>query len=158
MAVPVIRQLKMWAKPRPGQNVIIDVSPGTSCPVVSALRGSDFLLLVTEPTPFGLHDLKLAVQIGRELNIPMGVVINRDDGSASAIDDYCRSMDLPVMLRIPFMRSIAEGIAQGRALLEIDPAYRQSFHKLFVDIKTIVENKRDAATKGVLDVAVLQNF
>ncbi|MEW5719448.1 MAG: ATP-binding protein, partial [Chloroflexota bacterium] len=69
MAVPVIRQLKKWIAPQPNQSVILDAPPGTSCPVVESVRGADFLLLVTEPTPFGLHDLKLAAQIARELNI-----------------------------------------------------------------------------------------
>ncbi len=80
MAVPVIRQLKKWAIPLPGQVVIRDAPPGTSCPVVETVRGSDFLLLVTEPTPFGLHD--------GELGIPAGVMINRENGSYPALDEF----------------------------------------------------------------------
>ncbi len=79
MAVPVIRQLKKWAIPQPGQLVIRDAPPGTSCPVVETVRGSDYLLLVTEPTPFGLHDLHLAVQVAKELGIPAGVIVNREN-------------------------------------------------------------------------------
>jgi MinD superfamily P-loop ATPase len=109
MATPVIRQLKQWARPQPEQIVIIDVSPGTSCPVVESVRGADFLLLVTEPTPFGLHDLRLAVQVGRELNIPMGVVINRDGIGDWGIDEFCEMEGLPILMRIPFEHAVAEG-------------------------------------------------
>jgi MinD superfamily P-loop ATPase len=131
MATPIIRQLKQWARPQPNQDVIVDVSPGTSCPVVEAVRGADFLLLVTEPTPFGLHDLRLAVQVGRELNLPMGVVINRDGIGDREIDEFCEMEGLPILMRIPFERAIAEGIAQGRSLIEIDPEYHYQFRELY---------------------------
>jgi len=126
MAVHVIRQLKKWVASKPGQVVIVDTSPGSSCPVVEALRGADFVLLVTEPTPFGLHDLKLAVQVTREMNIPTGVVINRVQEDPSdliylAVDNYCTQQGLPVLMRIPFERKIAEGIAHGKTLVEICP-------------------------------------
>jgi MinD superfamily P-loop ATPase len=106
MATPVIRQLKQWASPQPGQIVIADASPGTSCPVVESVRGADFLLLVTEPTPFGLHDLRLAVQVGRELNLPMGVVINRDGIGDRGVDEFCELEGLPILMRIPFARRL----------------------------------------------------
>jgi MinD superfamily P-loop ATPase len=144
MAVPVIRQLKSWANPKPGQVVIVDASPGTSCPVVEALRGADFLLLVTEPTPFGLHDLKLAVEVARELQIPAGVVLNRcggdsPDGRYSAIvEAYCQEQGLPILLRIPFEREIAEGIAQGKTLVEIHPETIPLFRRLFIRIVSAV--------------------
>ncbi len=140
MAVPIIRQLKRWAKPKVGQVIIVDASPGTSCPVVEAVRGADFLLLVTEPTPFGLHDLKLAVQVARQLKIPAGVVINRDHSSPShdpkftAIDDFCANEGLPILLRIPFERRIAEGIAQGKTLVEIRPELIPLFKRLFFQV------------------------
>jgi MinD superfamily P-loop ATPase len=123
MAGPVIRQLKRWASPADGQIVILDAPPGTACPVVESIRGSDFLLLVTEPTPFGLHDLKLALQVGRELDTPLGVVINRDGVGDSNVEQFCRREDLPVLLRIPFERAVAEGTARGQTLLEIRPEY-----------------------------------
>lgn len=121
MAVPVIRQLKLWASPGDGQSVILDAPPGTACPVVESIRGSDFLLLVTEPTPFGLHDLKLAVQVGHELALPIGVVINRDGIGDADVGQYCRNEGLPILLRVPFARAIAEGTARGQTLLEIRP-------------------------------------
>jgi MinD superfamily P-loop ATPase len=145
MAVPVIRQLKSWAKPAPGQIVIVDASPGTSCPVVEAVRGTDFLLLVTEPTPFGLHDLKLAVQVAGELKIQAGVVINRcdtngDEGYAANIKAFCCEQDLPVLLLIPFERTIAEGIAQGKTLVDIHPETLISFRQLFLQIGSLVSS------------------
>jgi MinD superfamily P-loop ATPase len=134
MATPIIRQLKRWAAPKRDQIVILDVSPGTSCPVVESVRGADFLLLVTEPTPFGLHDLKLAAQVGRELNLSMGVVVNRDGIGDGGVDDFCETAGLPILMRIPFDRAIAEGIAQGQTLVEIRPEYSALFQKMFLQI------------------------
>jgi MinD superfamily P-loop ATPase len=145
MAVPVIRQLKQWAIPKPGQVVIVDASPGTSCPVVEAVRAADFLLLVTEPTPFGLHDLKLAVEVARELQIPAGVVLNRCEGNSpdgrygTTVEAYCREQSLPILLRIPFEREIAEGIAQGKTLVEIHPETIPLFRQLFMQIISEVQ-------------------
>jgi MinD superfamily P-loop ATPase len=144
MAVPIIRQLKRWATPEASQTVIVDASPGTSCPVVEAVRGADFLLLVTEPTPFGLHDLKLAVQMTRELNIPIGVVINRDQNGSPldriyrAVDDFCAEEDLPILLRVPFERRIAEGIARGKNLVEIRPEMLPLFLRMLDQIVSIL--------------------
>ncbi len=137
MAVPIIRQLKQWATPGPSQVVIVDASPGTSCPVVESVRGADFLLLVTEPTPFGLHDLRLAVQVGRELNLPMGVAINRDGIGDQGVDEFCAAEELPILLRIPYERAIAEGVAQGQMLVEIHPEYIESLRKMFERIVEI---------------------
>jgi MinD superfamily P-loop ATPase len=134
MAVPVIRQLKRWANPEPSQVVIVDASPGTSCPVVEAVRGADFLVLVTEPTPFGLHDLKLAVEVGRELKIPIGVVINRDGIGDAGVEAFCKAEGLPILLRIPFDESFAEGIARGKTLVEIRPVTISLFDQLFTYI------------------------
>jgi MinD superfamily P-loop ATPase len=142
MAVPVIRQLKAWAVPQPGQHVIIDCPPGTSCPVVASIRGSDFLLLVTEPTPFGLHDLRLAVQVARELSISVGVVINRDGSGNAGVDEFCAVEGLPVLMRIPFERTIAEGIAQGKTLVDIQPEYQGQFQRLFSEITASAEEAR----------------
>jgi MinD superfamily P-loop ATPase len=135
MAVPVIRQLKKWVESRPGQIVILDAPPGTSCPVVETIRGADFLLLITEPTPFGLHDLKLAAEVGRELGIPAGVILNRDrDVVYRPMEEYCQSMGLPILMRIPFERAIAESIACGRNLVEICPEYLKVFTQLIVHL------------------------
>jgi MinD superfamily P-loop ATPase len=147
MAVPVIRQLKKWVDPQPGQIVIVDASPGTSCPVVEALRGANFVLLVTEPTPFGLHDLKLAVEVMRELQIPAGVVLNRGENHSSegqftpTLEAYCREEGLPIMMRIPFEREISEGIAQGKTLVEIRPETIPSFRRLFLQMVSVERDK-----------------
>jgi MinD superfamily P-loop ATPase len=137
MAVPVIRQLKKWAQPAPGQIVIADSPPGTSCPVVETVRGSDYLILVTEPTPFGLHDLRLAAQVACELGIPAGVIINRENGSYPPLDEFCAAQQLPVLLRIPFERSIAVGVAQGKTLVAIHPEYLLKFQQLYSAIRLL---------------------
>jgi MinD superfamily P-loop ATPase len=147
MAVPIIRQLKHWAVPKFSQVVIQDAPPGTSCPVVESIKGADFVLLVTEPTPFGLHDLKLAAQVSRELNLKAGVIINRYDGYHSSsnfalkVDAYCLEQALPVLMRIPYERVIAEGIARGKTLIEIHPEFVKSFQELFFEILRLSNEK-----------------
>jgi len=145
MAVPIIRQLKAKHKAEPGHDVIIlDASPGTSCPVVETMRGADFVLLVTEPTPFGLHDLRLAAQVARdELGLPVGVVVNRDGVGDRGVDDYCAAEDIPILMRIPLDRRIAEAISGGKALVEALPEYRESFQELYEEIaRLVVEGER----------------
>jgi MinD superfamily P-loop ATPase len=143
MAVPIIRQLKSHFPDQPtgrtangsaDQTIIIDASPGTTCPVVESIRGADFVLLVTEPTPFGLHDLRLAVEVTQELGIPAGVVINRDGVGDKGIDDYCREAGLPVLMRIPLDQRIAEGIARGAPLIDVFPDYVKRFRSMHAQI------------------------
>jgi len=152
MAVPVIRQLKKWATAEAGQVVIRDAPPGTSCPVVETVRGSDYLLLVTEPTPFGLHDLRLAAQVAKELGIPAGVVINRENGSYLALDAFCKETNLPVLMRIPFERAIAEGVAQGKTLIDIHPEYGDQFRRVYAQITSL----SNCASSGKLSPASLE--
>ena len=133
MAVPIIRQLKKWELGA-GDTVIIDAPPGTSCPVVESVQGADFVLLVTEPTPFGLHDLKLMVEVVRELDIPAGIVINRDGVGDEAVDAFCVEAGLPVLMRIPLEREIGAGIAKGKTLVEIRPEYVDRFRELYQGI------------------------
>ena len=138
MAVPIIRELKKWEAipPLSGRLLEIrDAPPGASCPVVETMRGADFALLVTEPTPFGLHDLKQVVNISHELNIPAGMVINRDGIGDDAVEKYCAEKKLPVLMRIPMERRIAEAIAGGKTLVEVAPEYRPQFQSL---LKTIL--------------------
>ena len=142
MGVPILRELKQWgsaavpaADDRPRRAIEIrDAPPGASCPVVETLRGADFALLVTEPTPFGLHDLKQVAAIARELRIPAAVVVNRDGIGDDAVGAYCAERELPILLRIPMQRPIAEGIARGQTLLEAAPAYRAKFNDLLEGI------------------------
>lgn len=134
MAVPIIRELKKWSPAHPFDIEIRDAPPGASCPVVETMRGADFILLVTEPTPFGLHDLKQVVGITRELGIPAGVVVNRDGIGDNAVEAYCAEAGLPIRLRIPMERRFAEAIASGRTLVDVAPEYRAAFRTLLEDI------------------------
>jgi len=136
MAVPVITALKKWEAgcwPSPYVE-IVDSPPGASCPVVEALRGADFVLLVTEPTPFGLHDLKGAVQVTRELGLEAGVIINRVGLGEEDIQGFCQEQGIPVLMEIPLERKIAEGLARGKGLLEIDPSFHNQFAALWKEI------------------------
>ena len=114
---------------------IWDSPPGTSCPVVESIRGADYLLLVTEPTPFGLHDLKLAAQLATEFDMPAGVIVNRDGIGDNQVEAFCQQMDIPILMRIPLDREIGAGIAQGKALIDIRPAYKSSLQEMFVQIR-----------------------
>jgi MinD superfamily P-loop ATPase len=133
MAVPIIRQLKRkHLAEGDARLVILDASPGTSCPVVETMRGADFVLLVTEPTPFGLHDLRLAVQVARdELGLPVGVVVNRDGVGDAGVDEYCVAEGVPILMRIPLDRRIAEAVSGGEPLVQALPEYLPQFRQLY---------------------------
>ena len=135
-APAIIREVKKHIDPT--SVVIIDVSPGTSCPVVEAVKDSDFCLLVTEPTPFGLNDLSLAVEVVRKLDIPCGVVINRGGVGDEKVEQYCHEQDIPVLLRIPLDRNIASLYSKGIPLIEGIPEWRKAFLKLSQDIEAMV--------------------
>lgn len=137
MAGPVIRAVKRRVDPR--GPVIVDVPPGNSCPVVEAVMGSDFCLLVTEPTPFGLHDLAVAVELARTLGIPCGVVINRDGSGDQGVERYCAEQDIPVLLRIPLDRRIAELYCRGQSLVAGMPTWRQAFLDLWESARELAE-------------------
>ena len=147
MAVPIIRQLKneFNLQTPNGDTVIVDAPPGTSCPVVESIRGADFVLLVTEPTPFGLHDLKLAVAVVHELNLPAGVIINRDGIGNAAVESFCQQAGIPILLRIPMQREIAVALAQGTPLVSAFPEYRARFQQLYAQITALVAGTREAA-------------
>ena len=133
MATPVIREVKKRIN---GERVaIIDAAPGTSCPVVEAVKDSDFCLLVTEPTPFGLNDLALAVEMVNELEIPCGVVINRDSAGYGKVEEYCLEYSIPIMLRIPLDIEIARLYSQGITLVKGRPEWREAFIRLYSDIE-----------------------
>jgi MinD superfamily P-loop ATPase len=145
LAVPVIRALKQWAWPGTEQLVIRDAPPGTSCPVVEAMRGSSYVILVTEPTPFGLHDLNLAVELTRTLGIPAGIVLNRDGLGDMRVENYCFQEDLPILMRIPFEERIAEALAGGHLLVEAFPAYEPDFRQAYNCIQESLHPERPAA-------------
>ncbi|MBN1442071.1 MAG: ATP-binding protein [Planctomycetes bacterium] len=128
MAPPLIRAVK--ARLTRGTRAILDAPPGTSCPVVTTLRGSDFVLLVTEPTPFGLHDLELAVLMVRELGMPFGVVINRVGIGDDRVHRFCAREEIPVLQEIPDDRRIAEAYSRGNLIVDALPQYRGLFEDL----------------------------
>jgi MinD superfamily P-loop ATPase len=128
MAPPLIRAVK--ARLQNGQPAILGAPPGTSCPVIATLRGTDFVVLVTEPTPFGLHDLKLVVGMVRELGIPFGVVVNRFGIGDDRVHVYCNEQNIPVLLEIPDDRRIAEAYSEGSLIVEALPEYRGLFQSL----------------------------
>ena len=139
MAPPVIRRVK--GKAENNNIVIIDAPPGTSCPVVESIKGSDFCLLVTEPTPFGLNDLALAVETVRELKIPCGVIINRAGTGDTRVEEYCRKENIPVLLTIPLDTGIARLYSRGVTLAEGLPEWQQSFTGLFDRITEMVDER-----------------
>jgi MinD superfamily P-loop ATPase len=121
MSAPLIRKVKAAAPA--GDLVVIDAPPGTSCPVIESVRGTDFVLLVTEPTPFGLNDLKLAVATVRALNLPFGVVINRADVGDGETSAYCRAQGIEILAEIPDDRRVAEAYSRGILACEAVPAF-----------------------------------
>jgi MinD superfamily P-loop ATPase len=138
MATPVIREMKRLI--RRDMHVIIDSPPGTSCPMIEGIKGSDFVLLVTEPTPFGLNDLRLAVDVVKELRYPFGVIVNCDGIGDDRIKRYCREENIPLLLSIPWSREIAEAYSRGIPAVEVSPILREEFRSLFQNVAEIVEN------------------
>ncbi|NLL89641.1 MAG: P-loop NTPase [Dehalococcoidales bacterium] len=137
MAPPVISRVKEHESE---QDIIIrDAPPGTSCPVVETVRGSDFCLLLTEPTPFGLNDLKLAVETVRELDIPFGVVINRTGAGDAGVENYCQEEKIHVLMTIPLDTEIARLYSRGVVLVEGMPEWKSRFIQLYNDIKEKVD-------------------
>ncbi len=138
MATPIIRQLKKMEQPSEEFVDIFDAPPGASCSVVETLQGVDFALLVTEPTPFGLHDLKQMIGIVRDMNIPAGLVINRDGIGDDSLEELIQEEKLPILLRVPFNRLLAEKLAAGQSLVDVMPEYREVLVKLYQEIREIV--------------------
>lgn len=128
MAPPVIRAVKQRLD---GTSMaILDAPPGTSCPVIATIKDTDLVILVTEPTPFGLHDLSLAVDMVRELGIPFGVVINRVGVGDDRVHAFCRDEGVPILMEIPDDRRIAEAYSRGELMVDALPEYRELFEKL----------------------------
>jgi MinD superfamily P-loop ATPase len=137
MAGPLIRAVK--ERIDPNSVTIIDVPPGTSCPVVESVKGSDYTLLVTEPTPFGLNDLELAVGLVRALEIPTGVVINRADLGDQGVRDYCQKEAIPILGEIPYDPNLARLYSRGVAILNQEKRYLQIFARMWALVKSEVE-------------------
>ena len=137
MATPIIKKLR--GQLDRSKIVILDSPPGTSCPVIETVRESDFCILVTEPTPFGLHDLKLAVATVRELHLPFGVIINCAGNGDDAVETYCHEQDIPLLMKIPWDRRIAEGYSRGEPVVAITPELKKQFQDLYAKITSTVK-------------------
>ncbi len=140
MATPVIRELKRLAVPaaHDGRLILLDAPPGNACPVVETVRGADVALLVTEPTPFGLHDLKIATEVARDaLGVPVAVVINRADRGDQGVEEFCLQEGIPVVLRIPLDRRIAETYSEGNLWVDSLPEYRPGLKDLADQLTTV---------------------
>jgi len=139
MSPPLIRAVKEYVNPT--RTVIVDAPPGTSCPVIESVKGSDFCILVTEPTPFGLNDFILAVQVLRKLNIPFGVIVNRSDIGDDKLNDYCKKENIQILMHIPFKKEIAFAYSKGIPVAKAFPEYKKEFQELRVKIKKICKSE-----------------
>jgi len=139
MAPPIIKEVK--ARADTSGIVIIDAPPGTSCPVVEAIGGSDFCLLVTEPTPFGLNDLILAVETVKELGVPFGIVLNRVGVGYAEVEEYCHRGNIPILMTIPLDTGIARLYSRGVTLAAGMPEWQDRFLGLFNSIRGVVDER-----------------
>lgn len=137
MAPPLIRAVNR--ETLSAETVIIDAPPGTSCPFVTTVAEADYAIFVTEPTPFGLHDLKIAVETVREIGTPFGVVVNRMECPDNIITDFCCSEGVPVLMQIRSSRFIAECYSQGFSLVEALPEMGEKLRKMVGVIRESVE-------------------
>jgi MinD superfamily P-loop ATPase len=125
MAVPLIRAVKNQMKNN--KNVVIDAPPGTACSLVASVHKTDYCILVTEPTPFGLHDLKITVQVLKDLGVPMGVVINRAGLGDKKVYEYCEKEKIPLLMEIPFSKKIAQLYSRGVPFVAEMPEWKEKF-------------------------------
>ena len=135
LSPPIIRAVKKHINS--SRTVIIDVPPGTSCPMVESVKGSDFCLLVTEPTPFGLNDLRLAWETLKKLNIPAGVIINRAGIGDDKVEDYCFKEKIPVLMTIPMDKKIATAYSEGISIIENQSSYKRKFIQLYEKMRNL---------------------
>ena len=146
LAPPLIREVKARAG---DGTTVIDAAPGATCPVVEAARGADAGLLVTENTPFGLHDLELAAEVFRELGIPTGIVVNRagigyDD--ERELEAMSRRFGFPILMRIPYSETIARAYADGRPIVDAEPDLADEFRALHARLADMAQNDRETST------------
>ena len=145
MAPPIIREIKKRINKDGGIKeknnditnhhiTLIDAPPGTSCPVIESIKDSDYTILVTEPTPFGLHDLILAVEVLQKLKIPHGVVLNKCDIGDHRVEEFCNKNNIPLLLFIPMDKEIAVAYSKGTPIVQINSSYKQKFSQLFQNI------------------------
>ncbi|MEA2089322.1 MAG: ATP-binding protein [Thermoproteota archaeon] len=138
MAVPIIDEVKKQVKNN--KITLIDAPPGTSCPVIASVYKSDYCLLVTEPTPFGLYDLKMTVEVLRKIEVPFGVIVNRAGIGDRKVYEYCKKEKITILLEIPFDRKIAELYSRGVPFVLEMPVWKERFQSLFHEIKERVNS------------------
>jgi MinD superfamily P-loop ATPase len=140
LAVPIIRDVKKESEKADEDMVLLDSPPGTSCPMVWTIGDADFVILVAEPTAFGLHDLQLAVETVEEVGIPFGVVINKDGIGDDRVEKFCTRHQIDIIARIPYDRHISEVYARGGDILE-EYSYQVLFENLWQVIQQKVESQ-----------------
>jgi len=132
MAIPVIKSLKQRIQKE--KNAILDAPPGTSCPVIETIHETDYCILVTEPTPFGLYDLKLAVDVVRGMKIPFGVIINRDGVGDERVERYCHDEGIRILMKIPHSEEIASMYSRGIPFVTQFPEWKEKFLSLYKNL------------------------
>jgi MinD superfamily P-loop ATPase len=137
MASPIIRELKQHMDE--SRDVLIDAPPGTSCAVIESVKDSDYCILVTEPTPFGLNDLSLAVEMLESMDVPHGVVVNRDGIGDTGVYDYCREKNIQILLKIPHNPRIAELYSNGLPFINEMNEYSVMLKEMFNGVKKVIE-------------------
>jgi MinD superfamily P-loop ATPase len=146
MSPPLMRQVKArlvqdGSAGAHGADVLIDAPPGVSCPAVNAVMDADCIVLVTEPTPFGLHDFRLAVEAFQPLGKPMGAVINRTGIGDSGVRAFCRAQDVPIWAEIPYSRAVAEAYSRGEVVVKAQQGLADTF-------RLLMAHMRSAAAQG----------
>jgi MinD superfamily P-loop ATPase len=150
MASPLIAKLKQNC--RSNKINIVDAPPGTSCSMVESVSKTDYCILVTEPTPFGLHDLKLSVEVLQFLEIPFGVVINKSQKESDLIEDYCSETEIPVLLKLPFDRRLAEAYSRGEPAVKLFPDLKNRFNELYEKILMDLRMRKLKKSKTINEV------
>lgn len=137
--VKIIRELKKMVEDK-NSIILFDSPPGATCPVVETLRNVDFALLVTEGTPFGLHDLKIAYEIVKEMNIPSGIIINRNSDEFKEIDKFAEENKIKIIEKIPFSRDIASEYSSGNLFVTKNEEWKKRFYDIFTSIEKVVKS------------------
>ncbi|MEZ4484909.1 MAG: ATP-binding protein [Syntrophotaleaceae bacterium] len=146
MSPPLIRALKHHLGR--AERTIVDAPPGTSCPVIETIRDCDYVILVTEPTPFGLNDLQLAVAMVRALKRPFGIVINRSGLDDRPTLDYCQQQKLSVLAQLPDDRRVAEAYSRGELACAVIPEFKQLYSALLASLETALQQTGSTALSG----------
>ena len=148
--MPLIAKLKQNC--RSNKINIVDAPPGTSCSMVESVSKTDYCILVTEPTPFGLHDLKLSVEVLQFLEIPFGVVINKSQMESDIIEDYCLETEIPILLKLPFDRRLAEAYSRGESAVKVFPELKNLFVDLYENILGNLKKRKLKKAKTIDEI------